>query len=176
MDNEDKEGHINMGKESEQSATNGPESGHNGDLTSSQTPSKPPLTMTVKLPPSGLDPNLSPENPVTPGSAGIPTPQTPMGQPAYMSPSQSPGDETGLSQELIAAGWRRCWSRRENRPYFFNKNTNTSLWETPQLQVWFRQFTSNHEPNVPSSTDIYIHKTNCWFYHVEAHIEKRVED
>lgn len=135
MDNEDKEGHINMGKESEQSATNGPESGHNGDLTSSQTPSKPPLTMTVKLPPSGLDPNLSPENPVTPGSAGIPTPQTPMGQPAYMSPSQSPGDETGLSQELIAAGWRRCWSRRENRPYFFNKNTNTSLWETPQLQA-----------------------------------------
>uniref|UniRef100_A0A4W3J3U4 mRNA (2'-O-methyladenosine-N(6)-)-methyltransferase n=1 Tax=Callorhinchus milii TaxID=7868 RepID=A0A4W3J3U4_CALMI len=36
-----------------------------------------------------------------------------------------------LSDELVQAGWAKCWSRRENRPYYFNKFTNQSLWELP---------------------------------------------
>jgi phosphorylated CTD-interacting factor 1 len=36
-----------------------------------------------------------------------------------------------LTQDMINQGWRQCWSKRENRPYFWNKITNASLWETP---------------------------------------------
>uniref|UniRef100_F6XRK5 mRNA (2'-O-methyladenosine-N(6)-)-methyltransferase n=1 Tax=Monodelphis domestica TaxID=13616 RepID=F6XRK5_MONDO len=35
--------------------------------------------------------------------------------------------------ELVQAGWEKCWSRRENRPYYFNRFTNQSLWEMPVL-------------------------------------------
>ncbi|XP_068508420.1 mRNA (2'-O-methyladenosine-N(6)-)-methyltransferase isoform X4 [Syngnathus scovelli] len=38
-----------------------------------------------------------------------------------------------LPDELIQAGWSKCWSRRENRPYYFNRFTNQSLWEVPVL-------------------------------------------
>uniref|UniRef100_A0A3Q0S7H3 mRNA (2'-O-methyladenosine-N(6)-)-methyltransferase n=1 Tax=Amphilophus citrinellus TaxID=61819 RepID=A0A3Q0S7H3_AMPCI len=34
---------------------------------------------------------------------------------------------------LVQAGWSKCWSRRENRPYYFNRFTNQSLWEVPVL-------------------------------------------
>lgn len=53
-----------------------------------------------------------------------------------MSPPQmgSPDPVHDLPQELLDAGWRRFWSRREGRPYFFNKLTNESLWELPQLE------------------------------------------
>uniref|UniRef100_A0A4W6FG15 mRNA (2'-O-methyladenosine-N(6)-)-methyltransferase n=1 Tax=Lates calcarifer TaxID=8187 RepID=A0A4W6FG15_LATCA len=37
------------------------------------------------------------------------------------------------SDELVQAGWSKCWSRRENRPYYFNRFTNQSLWEVPVL-------------------------------------------
>lgn len=38
-----------------------------------------------------------------------------------------------LSDELVQAGWEKCWSKRENRPYYFNRFTNQSLWEMPVL-------------------------------------------
>lgn len=38
-----------------------------------------------------------------------------------------------LTDELVQAGWSKCWSRRENRPYYFNRFTNQSLWEVPVL-------------------------------------------
>lgn len=38
-----------------------------------------------------------------------------------------------LKDELVQAGWAKCWSRRENRPYYFNRFTNQSLWEVPVL-------------------------------------------
>uniref|UniRef100_A0A673J195 Phosphorylated CTD-interacting factor 1-like n=1 Tax=Sinocyclocheilus rhinocerous TaxID=307959 RepID=A0A673J195_9TELE len=34
---------------------------------------------------------------------------------------------------LVQAGWSKCWSKRENRPYYFNRFTNQSLWEMPVL-------------------------------------------
>lgn len=40
---------------------------------------------------------------------------------------------TVLSDELVQAGWEKCWSKRENRPYYFNRFTNQSLWEMPVL-------------------------------------------
>lgn len=35
--------------------------------------------------------------------------------------------------ELVQAGWEKCWSKRESRPYYFNRFTNQSLWEMPLL-------------------------------------------
>jgi len=46
----------------------------------------------------------------------------------------SPDPVHDLPVELLQAGWRRFWSKREQRPYFFNKLTNESLWEMPQLE------------------------------------------
>ncbi|KAF7491973.1 hypothetical protein SSS_04848 [Sarcoptes scabiei] len=37
-----------------------------------------------------------------------------------------------LPQELLHQGWRKFWSKREERPYFFNKVTNESVWEMPK--------------------------------------------
>ncbi|XP_061687628.1 mRNA (2'-O-methyladenosine-N(6)-)-methyltransferase [Syngnathoides biaculeatus] len=48
-----------------------------------------------------------------------------------LSPSAAKPPE--LPDELIQAGWSKCWSRRENRPYYFNRFTNQSLWEVPVL-------------------------------------------
>lgn len=42
--------------------------------------------------------------------------------------------EPELSLELMQQGWRKFWSKRENRPYFWNKLTGESLWEMPSLK------------------------------------------
>lgn len=47
----------------------------------------------------------------------------------------SPDPVHDLAPELLQAGWRKFWSRREGRPYYFNKLTNESLWETPMLGI-----------------------------------------
>ncbi|XP_067935307.1 mRNA (2'-O-methyladenosine-N(6)-)-methyltransferase-like [Watersipora subatra] len=47
------------------------------------------------------------------------------------SPAHSPGRD--LSSQLLEAGWRKFFSKREQRPYFFNKFTNQSLWDEPTL-------------------------------------------
>jgi hypothetical protein len=39
-----------------------------------------------------------------------------------------------LPLPLLQAGWRKMWSRRESRPYFFNKNDGRSLWEQPNVE------------------------------------------
>uniref|UniRef100_A0A669EX09 mRNA (2'-O-methyladenosine-N(6)-)-methyltransferase n=1 Tax=Oreochromis niloticus TaxID=8128 RepID=A0A669EX09_ORENI len=51
------------------------------------------------------------------------------------SPDSYSDDPLSLSppDELVQAGWSKCWSRRENRPYYFNRFTNQSLWEVPVL-------------------------------------------
>uniref|UniRef100_UPI00398F8637 mRNA (2'-O-methyladenosine-N(6)-)-methyltransferase isoform X2 n=2 Tax=Pristiophorus japonicus TaxID=55135 RepID=UPI00398F8637 len=51
------------------------------------------------------------------------------GQPS--SPKSVKPVAQDLPDELVQAGWSKCWSRRENRPYYFNKFTNQSLWEMP---------------------------------------------
>lgn len=51
-------------------------------------------------------------------------PPTPQGFP-------DPGE---LSVELQHQGWKKFWSKRENRPYFWNKLTGESLWIMPSLK------------------------------------------
>ncbi|XP_029652931.1 mRNA (2'-O-methyladenosine-N(6)-)-methyltransferase [Octopus sinensis] len=58
--------------------------------------------------------------------------QSPQNSTFPMSPqAQFPDPVHDLPPELLQAGWRKFWSKRENRPYFFNKITNESLWEMP---------------------------------------------
>ncbi|XP_015683952.1 mRNA (2'-O-methyladenosine-N(6)-)-methyltransferase [Protobothrops mucrosquamatus] len=52
------------------------------------------------------------------------------GQPSSPKPARLVQD---LPDELVQAGWEKCWSKRENRPYYFNRFTNQSLWEMPLL-------------------------------------------
>ncbi|XP_039198348.1 mRNA (2'-O-methyladenosine-N(6)-)-methyltransferase [Crotalus tigris] len=51
-------------------------------------------------------------------------------QPSSPKPARLVQD---LPDELVQAGWEKCWSKRENRPYYFNRFTNQSLWEMPLL-------------------------------------------
>ena len=66
----------------------------------------------LKIPPPGN--TAGPMTPGTPGSA----PGTPAGPP----PPGHPQFEVDLPPELLQQGWRKYWSRRENRPYFFNRS------------------------------------------------------
>lgn len=67
----------------------------------------------------------------------ISVPQTPQGIPAPSGAMQ----EHDLPPELLQQGWRKFWSKRENRPYFWNKVTGESLWETPALKNQFDPIT-----------------------------------
>lgn len=42
--------------------------------------------------------------------------------------------EPELPLELLQQGWKKFWSKRENRPYFWNKLTGESLWEFPPMR------------------------------------------
>jgi len=86
--------------------------------------------------------------PATPDTPSLPaTPASLVNHSGLLSPGlSSPGAQStssgsggtpdpvhDLPPELLAAGWRRFWSRRENRPYFYNKHTTESRWEMPPL-------------------------------------------
>ncbi|XP_038070202.1 mRNA (2'-O-methyladenosine-N(6)-)-methyltransferase-like [Patiria miniata] len=67
------------------------------------------------------------------GSAmSTPSPQMP----------QSPDPVHDLPAELLEAGWRQFWSKREGRNYYFNKFTQNSLWEMPTID----RGASRHDP------------------------------
>lgn len=46
-----------------------------------------------------------------------------------------------LSPELQHQGWKKFWSKRENRPYYWNKLTGESLWVMPMLKQQFDPIT-----------------------------------
>lgn len=51
----------------------------------------------------------------------------------HSTPAMTLGALASPTDELVQAGWEKCWSKRENRPYYFNRFTNQSLWEMPLL-------------------------------------------
>ncbi|XP_069179655.1 mRNA (2'-O-methyladenosine-N(6)-)-methyltransferase isoform X2 [Procambarus clarkii] len=83
-------------------------------------PSQPPYQgIRVTIPQQG---SVSSSGPTTP------TPQTPGSGPP---PSGAPIHETDLPPEMLVAGWRKFWSKREQRIYFWNRATGESLWDMP---------------------------------------------
>ncbi|KAL3859388.1 hypothetical protein ACJMK2_009611 [Sinanodonta woodiana] len=81
--------------------------------------------------------------PLSPNTPEVPSPlssQNSFGSPLPIQQQNSPNPMSpdpvhDLPIELLQAGWRKFWSKRENRPYFFNKVTNESLWDMPQIGV-----------------------------------------
>lgn len=73
--------------------------------------------------PDQVSPEQNMKNLQHQGSVGSPGP---MGSPEPISSDDLP-------EELLQIGWRKYWSKRENMPYYFNKITNESLWEMPQI-------------------------------------------
>ena len=75
---------------------------------------------------------IAPGTPGTPGTPGPqPVPQTPSGAPPQQMSQQQ--FEVDLPPELLQVGWRKYWSRRENRPYFFNRATGETLWDLAEI-------------------------------------------
>lgn len=68
-------------------------------------------------------------SPIPQQHLNIAMPTTPQGAPAVGNNFS----EFDLPFELAQQGWRKFWSKRENRPYFWNKLTGESLWEMPPL-------------------------------------------
>ena len=99
-----------------------------GDDKALSTPpaAQPSREHAVKKDLSPIQVNLS-----SSGSGPVPSPSAL----AYMSPTQpqSPDPVHDLPADLLQQGWRKFWSRRENRPYLFNKITNESRWEMPGI-------------------------------------------
>ncbi|CAD7080386.1 unnamed protein product [Hermetia illucens] len=74
--------------------------------------------------------SLLPTTPVKTISSPEPMAHTPQGPPTSHGPVY--GEE--LTTELVNQGWRKFWSKRENRPYYWNRLTGESLWEMPGQQ------------------------------------------
>lgn len=65
-------------------------------------------------------------------------PQTPQGPPV----TANTFPEYDLPFELTQQGWLKFWSKRENRPYFWNKLSGESLWEMPVIKPHFDPITN----------------------------------
>ena len=114
------------------------------------------ITNTTAAPPASIlhDPNTSSTNIMTslitgansPAGPTCSSPSTPTktghspmehmmahtpqgGPPPMYTAGGGYGEE--LTTELVNQGWRKFWSKRENRPYYWNKITGESLWEMP---------------------------------------------
>lgn len=65
--------------------------------------------------------------------------------------------EPELSVELQQQGWKKFWSKRENRPYFWNKLTGESLWVMPSLKPQVSQsFQKLHGLQITVFSFIYL--------------------
>ncbi|XP_058054623.1 mRNA (2'-O-methyladenosine-N(6)-)-methyltransferase [Anopheles bellator] len=73
---------------------------------------------------------------------------TPSGAPATPGPGVpgAPSYTDELAPELAQQGWRKFWSKREGRPYFWNKLSGESLWEPPVLNRGPQQFDPLTDP------------------------------
>ena len=104
----------------------------------------------------GIPPLKMPENnansiPVAPGTPGTPGnqpgPNPVPHTPNVMPPSNPAAFETDLPPELLHQGWRKFWSRRENRPYFFNRMSGDTMWEMPPIHA-----NTNNGPQQPPAS------------------------
>lgn len=120
------------------------------DQLTASTPS------TTALPPINTNVSLIASPPLTLTKTTPPdmahTPQGPPGVAAFFAEELHP--------DLMHQGWRKFWSKRENRPYFWNKLSGESLWETPGTNRPFDPLTDPlgicnpgagpHGPSTPS--------------------------
>ncbi|XP_076039938.1 mRNA (2'-O-methyladenosine-N(6)-)-methyltransferase-like isoform X2 [Oratosquilla oratoria] len=126
-------------------ATHSPSSsGYGSDSPVSTYPQHP-------APPQTPHPNIRLTVPQQgPGSSGAGPPST--GPQTPLSPP-GPVIETDLPAELLAAGWRKFWSKREHRIYFWNRLSGESLWDMPPMPGQSGQQQQQQTPGVCSKYD-----------------------
>ncbi|XP_064083089.1 troponin T, skeletal muscle-like [Macrobrachium nipponense] len=86
-----------------------------------------------QLPHHGMRVNIPPQAGSSSAGPTTTSPQTPVAGPPPQVGAQV--HETDLPQDMLAAGWRKFWSKREQRIYFWNRITGESLWDMPPGQV-----------------------------------------
>ncbi|XP_070550652.1 uncharacterized protein [Ptychodera flava] len=60
-----------------------------------------------------------------------------------------------LSPRLLEEGWRKCYSVKAERPYYFNVKTNTSVWTMPTVSDQDERFADvpgRKSPDLPEPT------------------------
>ena len=96
--------------------------------------------------------NCIPTAPGTPGTPGTPGPQPIPQTPSPAPPPGNPNFEVDLPHDLLQLGWRKYWSRRENRPYYFNRGNGETLWDMPgTIQQTFERNSDPLGINTPPS-------------------------
>lgn len=101
------------------------------DITGSTSLAGPSAAWDPMAPSSMSNESGSGGAPSTPVKGPMPdVAHTPQGPPGPSSSMFAMNEE--LPPDLVAQGWRKFWSKRENRPYFWNKVSNESLWEMPR--------------------------------------------
>ncbi|XP_068212202.1 mRNA (2'-O-methyladenosine-N(6)-)-methyltransferase isoform X1 [Palaemon carinicauda] len=90
-----------------------------------------------QLPHHGMRVNIPPQEMILQAGSSTTGPTTSPQTPAAGPPPQVGAQvhETDLPQDMLAAGWRKFWSKREQRIYFWNRITGESLWDMPPGQV-----------------------------------------
>lgn len=76
-----------------------------------------------------------PTTPTTPVAKGAASPEFSANTPAGAPPGPSANYNEELHPDLVNQGWRRFWSKREHRPYFWNRITGESVWDIQQLMA-----------------------------------------
>ncbi|KAH8300541.1 hypothetical protein KR018_011962 [Drosophila ironensis] len=104
------------------------------NIAPSPTAGAPTVTGPILSDAPGSSPVASCSSPSTPTKTHGPSlldtmAHTPQGPPTLGPGPGGYGEE--LTGELVNQGWRKFWSKRENRPYYWNKVTGESLWEMP---------------------------------------------
>lgn len=82
-------------------------------------------------------PSVVPTIPTTPTAKVAASPEFPANTPAGAPPASTSINNYNeeLHPDLLNQGWRRFWSKREHRPYFWNKITGESVWDIQQLMT-----------------------------------------
>ncbi|KAJ8679825.1 hypothetical protein QAD02_015612 [Eretmocerus hayati] len=108
-----------------------------------------PVTQVIVPTPVKLQPPMLSPPPVMGEHLHVMSPH--MQQPNMMIQGMMPPGylDAELSVELQQQGWKKFWSKRENRPYFWNKLTGESLWVMPSLKPHFDPITDPLGIGVP---------------------------
>ena len=84
----------------------------------------------VSTPPMTASSSAAPSTPLVP----LPYQTSPVPPSPGVGGAPHPDMEHDLPPELLQQGWRKFWSKRENRIYYWNKANGESLWEMPPLR------------------------------------------
>lgn len=91
-----------------------------------------PSSIQINNDPVGFPPTTPTGFPPTTPTKTVPPDMghTQQGPPGATSAVFAPNEE--LPPDLVMQGWRKYWSKRENRFYYWSKLTGESLWEMPR--------------------------------------------